>query len=163
MGIIEGSGTATVRVTSLHRNDVTLFKKLDERATVPARAHATDAGFDLSACITEDWTLNPGEQLLVPTGVAVAIPSSAVGLVSPRSGLANQYGITITNAPGIIDSGYRGELKVILKNTGDTAFTIRHGERIAQLVVVPSLVRSTEVDELPEADRGDSGFGSTGT
>lgn len=159
MGIIEADGVARP-VPSMRRRDVILFKKLEDDAIIPSRAHPTDAGFDLYS--SEEVHLYPGERKLVSTGVAVAIPEHAVGLVSPRSGLAIKDGITITNAPGIVDSGYRGELMVILHNTSDVAFSCGKHSRIAQLVVVPFLGLSTEVEELPAADRGESGFGSTG-
>lgn len=146
------------------------FKRLHEDSKIPARQHPTDAGLDLSA-YTKEWItpefpdtiLQPKGRLAVPTGVAVVIPEGYVGLVCPRSGLAANHGITITNAPGVIDSGYRGELLVILQNTRDVPFVIRHGDRIAQLVVTPALhVEAVEIDELPEADRGANGGGSTG-
>jgi dUTP pyrophosphatase len=160
MGIIEASGVGRP-VPNMRRRDVTLFKKLVPDAVIPTRAHATDAGFDLYC--TEAVFLACGDRALISTGVSVAIPTGAVGLVCPRSGLAIKDGVTVANAPGIVDSGYRGELKVILHNTDTTnAFSCHKHSRIAQLVVVPFLGLSTEVDELPEADRGDGGFGSTG-
>lgn len=108
-------------------------------------------------------TLRPGERSLVPTGVAVALPAGFVGLVAPRSGLAIREGVGVVNAPGILDSGYRGELKVILINHGHSEVTIARGERIAQLVVVPYVTPDfEEVAELPSSARGEGGFGSTG-
>jgi dUTP pyrophosphatase len=107
--------------------------------------------------------LDPGERAVVPTGIAVAIPSGFAGLVTPRSGLAARHGIGIVNAPGLVDSGYRGEIKVIVVNHGTEAVDIQRSDRIAQLVVVPVTVQHlAEVDELPESSRGESGFGSTG-
>jgi len=129
---------------------------------VPARAYAGDAGLDLAAC--ERVELAPGERALVPTGLAVAIPEGYAGFVQPRSGLAAKHGISIVNTPGLVDSGYRGELLVNLLNT-DTreSFVVEPGMRIAQLVVVPvSPVAAVEVDELPESDRSERGFGSSG-
>ena len=139
------------------------FKKLVDNAIVPTRAHATDAGFDLSS--TERVHLAPGDRAMVSTGIAVALPANTVGLVCPRSGLAAKHGVTVTNAPGVIDAGYRGELKVILQNTGNSTVVFDEGDRIAQMVVVPLIVGlpAVEVEELPNADRGDNGFGSTGT
>jgi len=142
------------------------FKRLHPDAIIPLRAHPTDAGLDLRAHYPENPTyasIAPGGRVIVPTGLVVAIPEGYVGLVCPRSGLAAKYGITVTNAPGIIDSGYRGELKVILQNTGDDTFTIEHSDRIAQLVITPALhVDVVEVTEFSSTDRGEAGFGSTG-
>jgi dUTP pyrophosphatase len=131
-------------------------------AVLPVRAYAGDAGVDLTAC--ERVELGPGERALVPTGVAVAIPEGYAGYVQPRSGLAATYGISIVNTPGLVDSGYRGELLVNLLNTDRTAtFVVEPGMRIAQLVVLPVPgVELVEVDELPESDRAVRGFGSTG-
>jgi dUTP pyrophosphatase len=127
---------------------------------LPARAYAGDAGFDLSAC--ERVELGPGERALVPTGLAVAIPEGYAGFVQPRSGLAAKHGISIVNTPGLVDSGYRGELKVALLNTDRSeAFVVLPGMRIAQLVIVPvPEVDLVEVEELPESERGVRGFGS---
>ena len=138
-----------------------LIKKLRDDAIVPTRAYDGDAGLDLAAC--ERVELGPGERALVGTGLAVAIPEGHAGLVQPRSGLASRHGITIVNTPGLVDSGYRGELKVILLNTDEhEAFVVEPGMRIAQLVVMPvPLVDPVEVDELPESERGVRGFGSS--
>lgn len=142
-------------------SNVILFSKLSDDAIIPTRSHVTDAGFDLYC--NEDIHILPGERKLVSTGVAAALPSGTVGLVSPRSGLAIKDGITVTNAPGIVDSGYRGELKVILHNTDSKlAFSCAKHSRIAQMVVVPYYGIAAEVSSLPSADRGMSGFGSTG-
>jgi dUTP pyrophosphatase len=137
------------------------IRRLRPDAVIPARAYAGDAGFDLSAC--ERVELGPGERALVPTGVAVAIPEGHAGFVQPRSGLAAKHGISIVNTPGLVDSGYRGELKVALLNTDRLeAFVVLPGMRIAQLVIVPlPEVDLIEVDELPESERGVRGFGST--
>lgn len=133
---------------------------LDAGLEPPARAHPTDAGVDLRSTI--DVTLEPGERRLVPTGVAVAIPVGWVGLVAPRSGLAARHGLTITNAPGIVDSDYRGEVMATLQATSEQV-TVSRGDRIAQLVVVPCLTAPLVlVDELDPTDRGAAGFGSTG-
>ncbi|HET7572229.1 MAG TPA: dUTP diphosphatase [Gaiellaceae bacterium] len=135
--------------------------RLRENAVVPERAYAGDAGLDLSAC--ERVELAPGARALVGTGLAVAIPEGYAGFVQPRSGLAAKHGITIVNTPGLVDSGYRGELKVILHNTdaGET-FVVEPGMRIAQLVVLPvPSVRPVEVAELPGSERGERGFGSS--
>ena len=137
------------------------FKRLDRSATLPVRAYAGDAGLDLAA--VERVELAPGARALVGTGLAVAIPDGHAGFVQPRSGLAAEHGITIVNAPGLVDSGYRGELKVILLNT-DLAqtFVVEPGMRIAQLVVVPvATPQPVEVTELPETERGEKGFGSS--
>ena len=128
---------------------------------MPTRAYAGDAGLDLSAC--ERVELAPGERALVGTGLAVAIPEGYAGFVQPRSGLATRHGISIVNTPGLVDSGYRGELRVALLNTdARETFVVEPGMRIAQLVVVPIPdVEPVEVDELPESERGARGFGSS--
>ena len=137
------------------------FKRLDELATLPVRAYAGDAGLDLSA--VERVELAPGARALVGTGLAVAIPDGYAGFVQPRSGLAAQHGITVVNSPGLVDSGYRGELKVILLNTDrEQTFVVEPGMRIAQLVVLPvATPQVVEVTELPVSERGEKGFGSS--
>jgi dUTP pyrophosphatase len=136
--------------------------KLRPDAVIPVRAHATDAGLDL--CAVETVGLAPGARAAVATGLAVAIPSGWAGLVVPRSGLALKQGVTVANAPGLIDAGYRGELKVILVNLGADPHHIAVGDRIAQLVLTPVWDGALdEVDVLPDSDgRGTGGFGSTG-
>lgn len=138
-------------------------RRLDERAVLPARAHHGDAGLDLHAL--EEATLAPGERAAIPTGIAVEVPAGHAGLVLPRSGLALRHGIALVNAPGLIDSGYRGELRVLLLNTDRVApFQIAAGDRIAQLVVIRAeMVSVVEVAELSVAARGAGGFGSSGT
>jgi dUTP pyrophosphatase len=135
--------------------------RLHPDARLPERAYAGDAGVDLAAC--EPFTLAPGERALVPTGLAVAIPEGYAGFVQPRSGLAARHGVTIVNAPGLIDSGYRGEIQVVLLNTDQEAtFSAEAGERIAQLVILPvPEVALREVEELPPSERGVRGFGSS--
>lgn len=129
---------------------------------VPVYAHPGDAGADLVS--TEAIRLAPGQRALVGTGVRIALPEGYVAFVVPRSGLAAKHGITIVNAPGTVDAGYRGEIKVALLNTdADAAYDIAAGDRIAQLIVMPvPQVRFLPVDELPESTRGEGGFGSTG-
>ena len=130
---------------------------------LPARATPGSAGFDLHAAVEEELSLAPGERALVPTGLAIALPAGYEAQVRPRSGLALRHGIVLPNAPGTIDSDYRGELRVILMNAGDEAFTIKRGDRIAQIVVAPVVVAEfAEVSELPESERGSGGFGHTG-
>ena len=138
------------------------IQRLRDDAVLPARAYHGDAGLDLSAC--ERVELAPGERAVVGTGLAVAIPEGYAGFVQPRSGLADRHGITIVNSPGLIDSGYRGELKVILLNTDSThPFVVEPGMRIAQLVVLEAPgVELDEVDELPVTERGVRGHGSSG-
>jgi len=136
-------------------------KRLHPDAALPSRAYAGDAGFDLAAC--ERVELAPGERALVATGLAIAIPEGYAGYVQPRSGLAAKHGISIVNTPGLVDSGYRGELKVNLVNTDRARpFVVEPGMRIAQLVVLelPD-VELVEVDALPESERGVRGFGSS--
>lgn len=138
-------------------------KRLDPDLPLPAYARAGDAGCDLLAA--EGMTLAAaGGRALVPTGIAIAIPDGYAGFVQPRSGLANKHGVTCLNTPGLIDSGYRGELKVLLINTDPTEdFVITRGERIAQLVIQRvEQVTFVEHDELPDSERGDGGFGHTG-
>ena len=137
------------------------IRRLRDDAVVPSRAYSGDAGLDLAAC--DRIVLEPGERETVGTGLAVAIPDGYAGFVQPRSGLASRHGITIVNAPGLVDAGYRGELRVVLLNTdAREPFVVEPGMRIAQLVVVPiPAVESVEVDELPESERGVRGFGSS--
>ena len=138
------------------------FQKLDPAAALPRRARDGDAGFDLAA--NADAKVEPGGRAMIPTGLAVAIPVGHAGLVLPRSGLASRQGLTLANAPGLIDSGYRGEVTIAVVNLDPVeTVEIRRGDRIAQLLVVPfAQVEPTEVHELPGSDRGDGGFGSTG-
>jgi dUTP pyrophosphatase len=138
------------------------FQRLSEAARAPERAHHHDAGWDLRA--SEATTLGPGERGSVGTGIAVAIPEGCAGLVLPRSGLAARHGITLTNAPGLIDAGYRGEVRILLLNTDRSeSFEIEVGDRIAQLVIVDvPEVEFTESDTLAETARGAAGFGSSG-
>jgi dUTP pyrophosphatase len=136
--------------------------KLKDEARLPTRAHDGDAGVDLYAC--EAAHLGPGERWSVGTGVAVEIPEGHAGLVLPRSGLARDHGIALVNSPGLIDAGYRGEVRVLLLNTDPAEiFRLEAGERIAQLVIVPiELAEPVEVEALAESARGDGGFGSSG-
>jgi dUTP pyrophosphatase len=137
------------------------IRRLREDAVLPERAYAGDAGLDLAAC--EQHELGPGERAIVGTGLAVAIPDGYAGFVQPRSGLAARHGISVVNAPGLVDSGYRGELRVVLLNTDlHESFVVEPGMRIAQLVVLPvPELDLTEVEELPESERGVRGFGSS--
>lgn len=139
------------------------IRRLHDDAVLPQRAYPGDAGLDLVAC--EQVEIGPGERALVGTGIAVAIPDGHAGLVVPRSGLASRHGIGIANAPGLVDSGYRGEVGVVLVNTDRSEpFTVEPGMRIAQLVVVPiSAAEPVDVDALPTSERGTAGFGSSGT
>lgn len=138
------------------------IKMLDAGLPVPSYAKEGDAGFDLRA--RESVTLAPGERALVKTGVAFALPQGYVGLVHPRSGLAAKHGITVVNAPGTVDAGYRGEIMVCLLNTDlREPFVVERGDRIAQMVVQRfETARFVVVDELPESERGVTGFGSSG-
>ena len=137
------------------------IRRLRQDAVLPIQAYPGDAGLDLAAC--EGVTLDPGERATVPTGIAVEIPVGYAGFVQPRSGLAARHGIGVVNSPGLIDSGYRGEIQVVLLNTDSrNAFTVEPGMRIAQLVVAPvAAVRLVEVDELAVSERGGQGFGSS--
>jgi dUTP pyrophosphatase len=150
------------------RRDATHDRALDvpvvrmrDGARIPGRAYAGDAGIDLATC--ERVELRPGERAVVGTGLAVAIPDGHAGFVQPRSGLAARHGIAVVNSPGLIDAGYRGEIKVVLLNTDSSeTFTAEAGDRIAQLVVLAlPAVALREVDELPPSERGARGFGSS--
>ena len=135
--------------------------RVDAALPLPAYARPDDAGLDLHAA--EDVTLKPGARALVPTGLALAIPPGYAGLVLPRSGLALRHGVTLLNTPGLIDAGYRGEVKVLLVNLGEASVTLARGDRIAQLVVQRvEHVTLTPVSELPPSARGTGGVGSTG-
>ena len=139
------------------------FRKLGDSAVLPSRAKQGDAGLDL--CAAEEAHLGPGERWKVGTGVAVELPSGYAGLVLPRSGLADRFGISLVNSPGLIDSGYRGEISVLLLNTDPAEiFRVEKGDRIAQLVIVPFVeAEPVEVAELSDSERGSDGFGSSGS
>ncbi len=140
------------------------MQKLHPNAVVPNRAHPGDAGMDLVA--VEGATLAPGEREAVPTGIAIAVPENHAGLVLPRSGLSRRHGVTVVNAPGLIDSGYRGEVQVLLVNLGEAPYTVAPGDRVAQLVIAPvAMPAPHEVQELPGGpdDRAEGGFGSSGS
>jgi dUTP pyrophosphatase len=138
------------------------LQRLDPRAILPTRAHSGDAGLDLHAL--EAAELGPGERASIGTGIAVAIPEGYAGLVLPRSGLATRHGISVVNAPGLIDAGYRGEIRVLLLNTDRIrSWNLGAGDRIAQLVITPvALPMPQEVAELSSTARGAGGFGSSG-
>jgi dUTP pyrophosphatase len=138
------------------------FARLNDAAVLPSRAHEGDAGLDLYAA--EAAHLGPGERWNVPTGVAVEIPEGHAGLVLPRSGLAREHGIALVNSPGLIDAGYRGEIRVLLLNTDPAeVYQVKPGDRIAQLVVVAvAAPEPVEAEALAESARGDGGFGSSG-
>ena len=166
-----GAGTLGAEIGSVHVTGPSLVppstvsvgvRRLDTGLPLPSYAHPGDAGADL--CAAADVTLEPGERSLVPTGVALAIPDGWVGLVHPRSGLAAKHGISIVNAPGTVDAGYRGEILVNLINLDPRdAFTVRRGDRIAQLVVQQvARVEFLEVDSLEATSRGDTGHGASG-
>src|SRR5436190_23729685 len=138
------------------------FKRLDPDAALPRQAHPGDAGLDLSSSL--DVEVGPGERIMVPTGLAVAIPEGHAGLVLPRSGLASKQGLTLANAPGLIDAGYRGEVTCAVVNLDrDRPVRIAKGDRIAQLVIVVLPEVATEwAESLPPSQRGEGGFGSSG-
>ena len=137
------------------------IRTLSDTAMIPARAHHDDAGPDLVT--NETVTISPGCRAPVGTGIAIALPVGTAGMVCPRSGLAGKQGVTVLNAPGIVDAGYRGEVKVILINHSDVDVNLAPGDRIAQLVIAPFLAPDIEiVDELDDTTRGEDGFGSTG-
>ena len=139
------------------------IRRLDAELPLPSRATPFSSGFDLHASIQTPVSIAPGERAVIPTGIELAIPEGYEGQVRPRSGLAARHGIGVVNAPGTIDSDYRGEVKVILINMGSEPFNISRGERVAQLVIAPVPACSLdEVPELPPSGRGAGGFGSTG-
>ncbi len=161
--LMRSVGSLTVSSESLIEPECTiLIKQLDAGLPLPSYAHPGDAGADLHSA--EDLVLGPGERALVSTGIAMALPSGFAGLVHPRSGLAARHGISIVNAPGTIDAGYRGEVKVCLINTDQQQpFTVKRGDRIAQLVIQRvQTARFAVADELDETSRGAGGYGSTG-
>ena len=137
------------------------IRRLRPDAHVPSQAYDGDAGLDLAAC--EHSVLEPGARAVIPTGLAVEIPEGYAGFVQPRSGLAARHGIGVVNSPGLIDSGYRGEIRVVLINTDrETPFVVEPGMRVAQLVIAPvASVRLVEVEELAASERGGRGFGSS--
>ena len=138
------------------------IKLLDEGIPLPCYQHEGDAGLDLPSRV--DYVLEPGERAMIPTGIAVAIPQGYAGFVLPRSGLASRHGIALVNSPGLIDSGYRGEVAIVMINTDrHKSFEIKRGDRIAQLVIQQVIEATTvQVSELDETSRGSGGFGSTG-
>jgi dUTP pyrophosphatase len=138
------------------------IKLLDDELPMPRYQHNGDAGLDLPSRV--DFVLGPGERAMIPTGMAVAIPRGYAGFVLPRSGLASRHGIALVNSPGLIDSGYRGELAIVMINTDKhSSFDIKRGDRIAQLVIQPVIeARTVQVKELDDTSRGAGGFGSTG-
>ena len=150
-----GAASVPVRITQLRgARDLPL----------PARATPGSAGFDLHAALEKDLLLKPGDRALVPTGLAIAVPAGYEVQVRPRSGLALRHGVVLPNAPGTIDSDYRGEIRVIVMNAGDEPYTLRRGDRVAQLVVAPvAAAVFDEVDSLDETERGSGGFGHTGS
>ena len=141
--------------------DTLEIRLLHPDAVAPARMRGGDAGYDLRA--TERVSIPQADRRLVGTGIAIALPEGIAGLVTPRSGLAIEHGIGLLNAPGLIDPGYRGEIKVILQNASERRYTVEIGDRIAQLLLVPFWAPELEVvDELPASERGSAGFGSSG-
>ena len=133
------------------------------KTVLPQYMTSHSAGMDLCACLEEEVHLAPGERRLIPTGVAIALPEGYEAQVRPRSGLALKHGVTLLNTPGTVDADYRGEIGVIMINVGDEAFVVRHGDRIAQLVIHQVChAELQEVEELPESTRGEGGFGHTG-
>ncbi len=139
------------------------IKKLSDNAIVPKRATPSSAGADLYSCIDEDVVLLPGDRKLIPTGIAIAIPEGYGGFVFPRSGTASKYGISLSNCVGVIDSDYRGEVKIAVINHSNEPYTIKNSERIAQLVILPvELCEFSVCDTLDDTLRGNGGFGSTG-
>jgi dUTP pyrophosphatase len=147
----------TIRVVKLP------FRRIDPSVPLPSYAHPGDAGLDLASAV--DVEIQPGDRAMVPTGLAVAIPDGYAGFVLPRSGLASRHGLTLANSPGLIDSGYRGEIVCAVVNLdNERSVRIQRGDRIAQLVIVPvAAVEPLLVEELPHSERGQGGFGSSGT
>jgi len=144
------------------RSALVRFIRVHEEARTPEQAHEHDVGYDLFA--TEQARLNPGERVSVGTGIAVSIPEGHAGLVLPRSGLAARHGLALVNSPGLIDPGYRGEVRVLLLNTDPgESYVVKPGDRIAQLLITSvSTAEFVEAEILPQSARGEAGFGSTG-
>ena len=137
------------------------IRRLNEHSIIPTRAHATDAGFDIYSPIGVN--IGVGAKVTIPTGLSIALPENTVGLIYPRSSLGTKHDLILANTVGVIDSGYRGEIMVVIRNQGDHVHTIHTGDRIAQMIITPYLVpQIIEVTELPASDRGTNGFGSTG-
>ena len=139
-------------------------KKLNEKARLPFRATKGSAGADLFACVDQDITIAAGERRLIPTGIAIELPDSGFGaFVFPRSSVSSKFGVSLANCVGVIDSDYRGEIRVPLINHSGTAYTVKNGDRIAQMVIMPVVLPEyTETDTLGDTERGEGGFGSTG-
>ncbi len=143
---------------------VLLVKRLKEGAVLPERKTPGSAGYDLCACIAKEFTIEPGELAIFPTGLAVEIPEGNAGMIFTRSGLGVKHGVAVANGVGVIDSDYRGEIHVGLRNSSKTPYTVIPGERIAQLIVMPvCLPEVREAASLSETQRGEKGFGSTGS
>lgn len=139
-------------------------KRLREETALPERKTEGSAGYDLCACVAAPFTLEPGEMAMFPTGLAAEIPQGTAGFIFTRSGLGIKHGVAVSNGVGVIDSDYRGEIHVGLRNSSKYPYTIQPGERIAQLIILPvCLPQVREVEELSETQRGQGGFGSTGT
>ncbi len=139
------------------------FKRLRENAILPERKTPGSAGYDLCACIASDFVIEPGELAIFPTGLAAEIPQGCAGMIFTRSGLGVKHGVAVANGVGVIDSDYRGEIHVGLRNSSSIPYTVNPGERIAQLIIMPvCLPEVEEAQELSQTQRGDAGFGSTG-
>lgn len=139
------------------------IKRLKDTAVLPERKTEGSAGYDLCACIAGEFTIEPGELVMLPTGLAAEIPQGCAGMIFTRSGLGVKHGVAVSNGVGVIDSDYRGEIHVGLRNSSKVPYTIKPGERIAQLIVMPvCLPEIREVQELSQTQRGTGGFGSTG-
>ena len=152
------------RGQTMENGPVLRIKKLREEAVLPERKTDGSAGYDLCACIGAPLTLEPGEMVLLPTGLAAEIPQGMGGFIFTRSGLGIKHGVAVTNGVGVIDSDYRGEIHVGLRNSGKAPYTLQPGERVAQLILLPvCLLPVEEADELTSTQRGEGGFGSTGT
>jgi dUTP pyrophosphatase len=158
---------ARLTTSQISGNDVVVAVRQlpgSDDLTLPTYETPQSAGLDLPAAIDEDMVLAPGARAMVPTGLAIALPDGYEAQIRPRSGLAAKHGLTVLNSPGTIDADYRGELKAIIINLGDEDFTITRGMRIAQMVIAPvTRIAWDPMDALPETQRGEGGFGSTGT
>lgn len=138
-------------------------KKLKENAVIPKRQTIGSAGYDLCACIAREFKIEPGEMVIIPTGIAIEVPKGYAGMVFARSGISLKYGIHLSNGVGVIDSDYRGEVNVGLKNSSHSAYVVKPNERIAQLIIMPVLLPEIEeTNEMTETERSGGGLGSTG-
>jgi dUTP pyrophosphatase len=162
-GLVYLGGDMDALLETMQRLIGLRVNRISEKCILPKRMSKQAAGLDIFACLDEDMIIKPLERCLVPTGFCMELPAGLEAQIRPRSGLAWKHGITVLNSPGTIDSDFRGQVKVMLINLGNESFTVKHGERIAQMIIAEYAdLRVVEVDELSSTERGTGGFGSTG-